>query len=185
MPQGPNSPYTELDQNQILQRVFEESYDRLRVDAEVTATIGTVECIIDANSGDNISISDGANNLSINPDGSINVKVNAISSENLKTNYNEITDIASGVSSSIINFTPGVNIKILGINVSGTNIATYEVLKNLSIVDKKYTYFGNSLSTEFNLNGLLINSGQNIKINVVHNRPSNGNFNATIKYIEI
>lgn len=75
MPIGPNSPYSKLDQNQILQRVFEEGEDRLRVDAEVTATVGTVECIIDASSGDNIAIAseDGSKFLTINPDGSINV----------------------------------------------------------------------------------------------------------------
>jgi hypothetical protein len=77
MAQGPNAPYTNLDQNQILQRAFEENEDRLRVDAEVTATIGTIECIINAASGDNIAITnqDGTNPLQMEPDGSITVNV--------------------------------------------------------------------------------------------------------------
>lgn len=52
MPQGPNSPYTNLDGNQILQRSFEETNDRIRTDSvvvgPVTAVItGPVDVIID------------------------------------------------------------------------------------------------------------------------------------------
>lgn len=38
-----NPDPSNLDQNQILQRVMDNSNDRLRVDAEVTAVIGSVE----------------------------------------------------------------------------------------------------------------------------------------------
>ena len=58
MPQGPNAPYTGLDQNQILQRSFEESEDRLRVDAEVSAVIGEVTVII-SHTDDSIRLGDG------------------------------------------------------------------------------------------------------------------------------
>lgn len=70
MSQGPNAPYTRLDQNQILQRVFEEDDDQLRVNATVTATIGDV--VIDAEQS-NIAIKDPVtdNVLKINSDGSI------------------------------------------------------------------------------------------------------------------
>jgi hypothetical protein len=80
MPQGPNAPYTNLSQEQLLQRAFEESADRLRVDANVTAVLGTVECVISASSGDNIAITnqDGTNPLVVNADGSINTKENTI-----------------------------------------------------------------------------------------------------------
>lgn len=79
MPTGPNTPYTNLDMNQILQRSFEENDDRLRVHAEVTATLGTVECVIDAGSGDNISISSA--------DGSKRVTLTTLGSQNGLDNF--------------------------------------------------------------------------------------------------
>lgn len=69
---------TKLDANQVLMRSYDEVNNRLRVDAQVTATIGAVDVIIDAASGDNIKISDGVDTLLINSDGSINVVVEAI-----------------------------------------------------------------------------------------------------------
>lgn len=72
---GPNWPYTTLDADQVLTQSFNEATDRLRVDAEITATIiGPQEVIISAED-DNIAIRNSNNNneLLINPDGSINV----------------------------------------------------------------------------------------------------------------
>lgn len=51
MPQGPNAPYSSLDGNQILQRIFEEGNDIIRTDATiigpVSATItGPIDTII-------------------------------------------------------------------------------------------------------------------------------------------
>src|ERR1035437_1989017 len=98
MSQGPNIPYSNLDQNQILQRVFDESQDKLRVDANIATPLGTVECIISAASGDNIAITnqDGSNPLVINTDGTINVKVLQTTPPPLKIRYNEISGLASG-----------------------------------------------------------------------------------------
>jgi hypothetical protein len=84
MAQGPNAPYTKLDQNHITQRVFDENTDRLRVDAEVTASIG--EVIIEAEDS-NIAIKDPSNGnvLHINADGSIdsNVVVDATQNDSI------------------------------------------------------------------------------------------------------
>lgn len=67
---------TKLDAAQIIRRAYDEPNNRIRVDAQVTATIGTVDIIIDAATGDNIKISNGTNTLNVNPDGSINVNTN-------------------------------------------------------------------------------------------------------------
>ena len=69
---------TKLDAAQVVRRAYDEVRNRIRVDAEVTATIVTVNVIIDAASGDNIKISDGVDTLQINPDGSINVQISGI-----------------------------------------------------------------------------------------------------------
>ena len=186
MSQGPNIPYSNLDQNQILQRVFDESQDKLRVDANIATPLGTVECIISAASGDNIAITnqDGSNPLVINTDGSINVKIEQNAVPPVKIRYNEISDIASGVTTDLISFTPSIDIKVIGVNVNGTNIATYEVMIDNVLVDKKYTSLSGELYAEFNLTGLVILSGQTFKIPVVHFRPTLGDFNASIKYSE-
>jgi hypothetical protein len=65
-------PASRLDGNQVLQHSYDESTGRLKVDAEVTATVGTMDVVIDAAGGDNIKISDGVDTLLINADGSLN-----------------------------------------------------------------------------------------------------------------
>ena len=69
---------TKLDSEQVLKRSYDETKNRIRVDADVTATVGVVDVVIDAASGDNIAISDGTNTMLINPDGSINANVDVI-----------------------------------------------------------------------------------------------------------
>lgn len=186
MPVGPNAPYTSLDGNLILQRSFEESDDRLRVDAQVSVTLGTVECIISAASGDNIAITnqDGTNPLEINNDGSINVNVVSTTVPALKVVYNEVLGVINGITTTLYSFTPALASKIVRIDISGTNIATYELLMNAAVIGKKFTSLGGPLSTEFVLDGLLIPSGNNLTLDVTHYRPDPGDFNITILYTE-
>lgn len=64
---------TGLSADQTIVRAYDEANNRHRVDAQVTATIGTVDVAIDATT-DNIAIRDSdGNELNVNPDGSINV----------------------------------------------------------------------------------------------------------------
>lgn len=81
-------PDSKLSSEQVLARSFDPDLDKLRVDAEVTATIGTVDVIIDAAGGDNVAISDGTDTLAINPDGSINV-VTTVDTTGLATDANQ------------------------------------------------------------------------------------------------
>lgn len=73
-----NPNRSDLDQQQIIQRAFDESKDRLRVDAEISASIIAppgLEVSISA-TDDNIAIrnSNNSNELEINSDGSINTR---------------------------------------------------------------------------------------------------------------
>lgn len=68
---GPNTPYTDLDFQQVIKQAFQESTDRLRVDA---AFSGTITVHLDP-STDGVFIGDGTDILNINPDGSINVNL--------------------------------------------------------------------------------------------------------------
>ena len=76
----PNPKYSQLDEREIFQRSFDESIDRIRVDAAVTATFGTMHCYIRAQDGDSIIISDGTNNLKITATGEALVKAVALDS---------------------------------------------------------------------------------------------------------
>lgn len=58
---GPNTPYTQLDANQVLKQAFDESKDRLRVDTEATVTVaGQFEVAID-HTEDSVRLGDGVN----------------------------------------------------------------------------------------------------------------------------
>lgn len=65
---------SKLDAPQIVKKTYDESNNRIRVDASISE-MDSVEVIIDAASGDNIAVAsqDGNNFLQVNEDGSINV----------------------------------------------------------------------------------------------------------------
>lgn len=70
---------TGLSADQTIVRAYDETNNRHRVDAQVTAVIGAVDVAIDAASGDNIAIQDSdGDELNVNTDGSINVIVQDI-----------------------------------------------------------------------------------------------------------
>jgi hypothetical protein len=189
---GPNSPYTRLDANQVLKQSFDESLDRLRVDAQVSASIeGEVQCEIDAADGDNIAISsaDGTKKVDVSTIGGTNaLNVNVVSITNLATTINtyaEVTALAASSLTTVVSYTATANCRLKKVETSGTNIATYTVVIDSSTVDKKRTYFGNSLNAEFNFaEGLQVNSGQTVYVRVIHERPNVGDFNARIQIEE-
>lgn len=110
---------TKLDFEQVIRRVYDEPENRLRVEAEVTATIGTVEVAIDAASGDNISIAsqDGSNSLVVNSDGSINTTITDIT-------LDQATDsIAIGDGTTLVNVNPTTGALLVELdNKTNTNI---------------------------------------------------------------
>jgi hypothetical protein len=189
---GPNSPYTRLDANQVLKQSFDESLDRLRVDAQVSASIeGEVQCEIDASDGDNIAIAsgDGSKVVDVSTVSGTNaLNVNVVATTNLSTTtntYAEVTSLAGASLTTVVSYTAPANCRLKRVETSGTNIATYSVVIDSSTVDKKRTYFGNSLNAIFDFaEGLQVNSGQTVYVRVIHNRPNVGDFNARIQIEE-
>lgn len=179
---------SKLDANQVLRDSYDESLGRLRVDAEVTASIGTVDVIIDAATGDNVAIGDstGANSLAVNPDGSINVVID--STPGLGVNkYNEVLAVASGAAQVINTYTvpAGKTASLTLIDVSGDNIAKYIVKIDGIPQDQKRTYFGNSFNLTFDFqNNLLLNPGQVVSVEVHNFRPTSSDFNSKILVLE-
>lgn len=179
----PLYPPSKLDGNQIVQGAYNESTQRIRV--ESTSSIGDISLAIDLDSnedGVHVADRDSGYPLKINSDGSINVE---FTTGTIKSNYNEVINVASGVTRALINKILLVNTKLQKIEFSGSNIAEYELVIDGNTQDKKRTYFGSSLNGDFNFNsGIDLTVGQSIQVYVVHNRPSVGNFNCRMQFVE-
>lgn len=175
-----SNPKTNISANQVLQKCYDETNDRLRVDAAVTATLGDVRIdaeesdiavkdrvtdnllkinadgsidanvIVSAASGDSIQVSDGTDTLAVNPDGSINVNVVSTAAGTTVNTYNEISSVSSSVLSTVVSYTAPSTTKLMIIEVGGTNISRYDILLNSSVIARKYTSFGSGLNGEFN-----------------------------------
>lgn len=155
MPAPVNPNRSLLDSQQILQRAFDESADKIRTDATITGSFtGDIQCEIDAADGDNIAIADqsGSNYLNINADGSINVTP-LDSPGSILNEYNEVNSVASGSLTTVISYSVVSLGYLQRAIVSGTNIATYEVLINGSPLSKKRTWLNGSLNEEFDFVG--------------------------------
>lgn len=121
-----NPTPSKLDQQQVLQRAFDETEDRLRVDASVSATISSID--IDAEQAD-IAIKDRVtdNLLKINADGSIDANV-VVSHANDSIKVGDGTDLMAVNADGSINvaFAAGAEIKVtdgtddLAVNADGS-----------------------------------------------------------------
>lgn len=137
---------------------------------------------------DAVQIGDGTNRLKVNPDGSITVIVeNASSTDVVISQFDAISSIASGILSTISTYTVpfGKKFQLSQIELSGDNIATYEVSKNSSIIARKRTYFGGGLNERCSFlgdsdKGLAFVAGDVLTVSVTHNRPAMGSFESRI-----
>lgn len=185
----PAPPASKLDANQILKHSFIDATGELRVSA--TATIGTVDVILDAAGGDNVAISDGVDTMAVNPDGSINVQVGPLPYEPIFV-YNAVSGVAANVATNIISYTvpAGKTGYLQKVYVSGENIAKYTIRVNATIIDVARTYFGQSLdkcleyASSTNNLGYEVGAGDVITVQVLHTRPSLAEFNGRIQVLE-
>lgn len=142
-----------------------------------------------------VRVSNGATDLAINPDGSINVNVvtSFVSLTNVVlNNYGEANSVVSGATTQIASYTVPIDkISIIQkIEVSGENIAKYQVLVNGVAIGTMRTYFGGALNATVDYltgqdNGLVLLVGDTVSVNVLHNRPNLANFEARIQVLQI
>lgn len=112
-----SNPKSSLSPGQIAQKVYDETNDRIRVDAEVNTQLhGDLEVSI-TDQEDSIQIGDGTDRLAINADGSINV---AVTSSVLPTGAATETTLSSvlanqtnGTQQTLIVDTEGHTLKIV------------------------------------------------------------------------
>ena len=141
-----------LSQQQIIQRVMDESEDRLRVDAIVTATIADV--IIDA-AESSIAIGDQhtGNLMTVNPDGSINADTIIESTEDNIAIGNQ-----AGTNFLAVNADGSINVDVASSTLpAGAATAANQVTGNtsLSSIDSKLTSpIAVSQSGTWNLNNI-------------------------------
>jgi hypothetical protein len=161
----------QLDSNQILQRGFDESTDRHRVDAQVTVTaVDTeVEVEVDAADGDNIAIAneDGSKKVTVTTIGSIEALDVNVANLDITVDSPIITNVsiptlATEQSFSIPAGTKRISVKIRGnaqLNIayisgqSGTNyilvpIGTEYIEDNLNLTSPLTMYFQANKNTQ-------------------------------------
>lgn len=177
--------------NKDFPQVLKESYDplqeRIRVDAVLTDGVDTL--IVNSDGSINTQITDGTDNLEINGDGSINVNVVSASSAGTEiSQFSTVSSVASGVLTTILTYIVPLATEtyMKRIEVSGTNIATFEVFINTVMIARQRTYFGSALNVDFDfLQGVKYTAGTTIEVKVIHQRPSLGDFEARLQINEV
>ena len=207
---GPGFPYTHLSASQVLQQSFDETKDRLRVDATATIESGTFNIIL-THQEDSIRLGDGTNFItSTAVSGKNGLDVNVLNQIPISlptdaslsayplekgtviNTYNEVLSVASGITTTLTTYTvpSGRRGYLVVCEYSGENIATYVVNINGNPQDKKRTNYGTSLNafTAFNSNsntGVALNSGDVVTVTVIQNGTSVADYNARIVTILI
>lgn len=103
-------PYSRKDAEQVLKAAFDDSTQRLRVDAAIN--IDANEVSIDAADGDNIAISDGVDTVEVNPDGSLNVNVTNEIQIELDAADGDNVAISDGVNTLEVNPDGSINVNV-------------------------------------------------------------------------
>jgi hypothetical protein len=130
----------------------------------------------------NTIITDGTDALAINSDGSINVNVIS-SGSNYLNKYNEVTGVATGITTVVVTHTSTINTFLQQVMMAGNTPAVYELLVNSVVFAKQYTYYTN-LNGSFDFSrGLQINIGDIVQLKVTHDRTNLGSFNGNIIFV--
>jgi hypothetical protein len=124
--------------------------------------------------------------LKINADGSINVVDSGSSSLTAFSVFNSISSVPNGTLTPILNFTASTTNFLSKVEVSGTNMAQFEVWINGALRARQRTSL-----TEFNAKfdfaiaeqtALILNSGDNVIVQVIQDRPNLGDYEARMIY---
>lgn len=147
---------TGLSADQTIVRAYDETNNRHRVDAQVTAVIGAVDVVIDAASGDNIAIRDSeGDELNVNADGSINVIV-----QDITLDYtNDSVTVYQGTNPWIVSATD-LDIRALTfsedkVDVSGSSvsISNFPATQNVNVVSSVEVEVKNDAGNPIPVNG--------------------------------
>lgn len=131
------------------------------------------------------------NELLPNDDGSLNVKaeiVDSVSANKETVNeFGQVLLLASGANDIIATYNvPLTKVFYLqAVAFGGENIATYEVLVDGVVIDRKRTWYNGNLSDQFDFEsygsqGLKLNAGQVVELQVFNFQPDVADFEGKI-----
>lgn len=161
---------------QIFKSVWDQTENRIRVDAEVTAVIGVLEVELDQ-ANDSVAIGDGTNLVSVSADGALSVEINGPAVE---FEYDSAT-VAASATSTILSKTFVGDQKLKSVLLSGDNLGKYTIYLNGNEISKQRTTWTN-YNVEVLLNDLKVLNGNTLEVEVINNNTSIADFNATIIY---
>lgn len=144
---------------------------------------------VDSNGNfDSVRIGDGTDLLDIDPSGAIPVIPQEASDEIPFNEFNESLLVVNGAETTILTYTvpPGMTAFLSRIDVSGENIARYEVYVDAELIARKRTWFGQGLNESFDLTlssrrGLSVQSGGTVLVKVLHGRSFAATFEARLQ----
>lgn len=107
------------------------------------------------------------------------------------SNFNSVSSVASGILTTIVSYTvpPAKSTYLCNVEVSGSNIARYDIYINSVLSARQRTEF-TELNTNFIFNtassniGFKLATGTVVEIKVIHNRPFVGDFEARLLAVE-
>lgn len=106
--------------------------------------------------------------------------IGTIEAGTVDTAYNEVTSVVNGALTTIVSYMAVITTRLKAVEVTGTNIATYTVLVNGDVINKKRTYYGN-LDNDFQFSkGYHLNTSDVVSVQVLHTQPDPGNFSGFI-----
>lgn len=163
------------------------------VQVDTTVNIGDVRITAqdnDPNPGNihsSVRISDGFDDLQINPDGSINVVIPPGAGGIPVNEFSQISSVIANTLTTILTYTvpPLFSGTLFRIELGGNNIATYEIYINALIEARVRTWFSTSLTQvcEFSsgASGFKLDAGDIVEVKVIHDRPFLGDFEARLQ----
>lgn len=162
-----------------------DSTGRLFTLAEVTPASPFQVDLFDANSNP-INSTTGALNVFVTNGTATGTALSVL-------NYNEITNVAPGVESTVVSYTAGmVGQQFLLLNeVSGENIGEVKVYRNGVAMDKKYlSYMSFNVDFDYRSDsaacpGYKLTGGDLIEIKATNRGNSNCSFNGKIQVLEV
>ena len=111
----------------------------------------------------------------------LNVFVVSASGATPVLEYSSISSLASGALTTVLTYTvPLTKTLVLNkVEVSGCNVATYQVEISSVVKGVRRTYFG-QFNADFEFNNFQVATGEIVRVRVIHSRTQAGDFDATL-----
>lgn len=124
--------------------------------------------------------------------GEISVTVDPNNNNEITYSYNEVSGVVKSILTTINTFIApiGKTSFLQRVSAGGSNIAAYEVQINGLTVEKRRTFFGAALTTDFEFigsaeSGLELTVGDVVTVKVIHERPNAGDFETKIQVLQV